>query len=284
MADLPITSNPGVRIIAPPKFSLGAIVRQISASRGYLDLLLTLSLHRIKVRYKQSALGFAWAIIQPMALMLIYTLIFSVVTKMPSNEQAYPVFVFCALLPWTFFNTALTAASNSLVSHQYLITKVYFPREILPLTYVIAALFDFLIALVILALMMGWYRVVPTAQIFWAIPVMAVAVVFTLGLSILLAAVQVSFRDIGLALPLALQVWMFASPVVYPLSAVPEAYRGWYVLNPMAGVIENFRRVVLQGVEPDWHSLTVAAAMTAVLFPAAYAYFKHREATMADVI
>lgn len=284
MADLPVTSSPGVRIIAPPKFSPGAIVRQLLASRGYWDLLLTLSLHRIKVRYKQSALGFAWAIIQPMALMLIYTLIFSVVTKMPSNDQAYPVFVFCALLPWTFFNTALTAAANSLVSHQYLITKVYFPREILPLTYVIAAFFDFLIALAILALMMGWYRVVPTAQIFWAIPVMAVAAVFTLGLSILLAAVQVSFRDIGLALPLALQVWMFASPVVYPLSAVPEAYRGWYVLNPMVGVVENFRRVVLQGIEPDWRSLAVAAGMTAVLFPAAYGYFKHREATMADVI
>jgi len=155
MTNPPSTYSPGVRIIAPPKFSLGAVAGQIAAGRGYVDLLLTLSLHRVKVRYKQSALGFAWAVIQPLALMLIYTLIFSVVTRMPSNDQAYPVFVFCALLPWTFFNTALTSASNSLVSHQYLITKVYFPREILPLTYVIAALFDLGIASVILAAMMG---------------------------------------------------------------------------------------------------------------------------------
>jgi len=241
-------------------------------------------MHRVKVRYKQSVLGIAWAILQPLALMAIYTVIFSVVTKMPSNNQAYPVFVFSALLPWVFFSGALTNAANSLVSNQYLITKVYFPRDILPLTYVIAALFDFLVAAGILALMMIWYNLWPTAQALWVIPVMMIAVVFTLGLSLLLAALQVSFRDIGLALPLVMQLWMFASPVVYPLSSVPAPYRGWYLLNPMAGVIENFRRTLLQGLPPDWSSLAPACWITLALFPLAYGYFNYREATMADVI
>ena len=221
---------------------------------------------------------------QPLALMLIYTVIFSVVTKMPGAGEAYPVFVFAALLPWLFFSTALTSASNSLVSHQYLITKVYFPREILPITYLIAAFFDFLIASVLLGIMMAWYRIWPNEQALWVVLVMSVAVLFTLGLSLLLAALQVSFRDIGLALPLLLQIWMFACPVVYPLSAVPAQYRSFYLLNPMAGVIENFRRTVLEGLPPDWASLSAACWVTVVLFPLAYGYFKYREATMADVI
>lgn len=273
-----------VRVIRPPSFSPAGIVRHFWDSRKYLDLLLTLSLHRVKVRYKQSILGISWAILQPVALMFIYTVIFSMVTKMPSNNQAYPVFVFSALLPWIFFNGALTTASNSLVAHNYLITKVYFPRDVLPLTYIIAAFFDFLISLVILGLMMMWYSIVPTVYALWAIPVMLVAVLFTLGLSLLLSSLQVSFRDIGLALPLVMQIWMFASPVVYPLSSVPTAYRSLYVLNPMVGVIENFRRTLLQGEPPDWDSFGVACAVTLVLFPIAYAYFKYREATMADVI
>ena len=273
-----------VRVIGPAALSPLGILRHLWDIPRYFDLLLTLSLHRIKVRYKQSILGLSWALMQPLALMLIYTVIFSVVTKMPGAGEAYPVFVFAALLPWLFFSTALTSASNSLVSHQYLITKVYFPREILPITYLIAAFFDFLIASVLLGIMMAWYRIWPNEQALWVVLVMGVAVLFTLGLSLLLAALQVSFRDIGLALPLVLQIWMFGCPVVYPLSAVPAQYRGLYVLNPMVGVIENFRRTVLQGLPPDWASLSVACWVTVLLFPLAYGYFKYREATMADVI
>jgi lipopolysaccharide transport system permease protein len=284
MGEFSISPPRSVRVLGPPSFSPLGILRRLWESPRYFDLLLTLSLHRIKVRYKQSVLGLAWALMQPLALMLIYTVIFSVVTKMPGAGQAYPVFVFASLLPWLFFSTALTGAANSLVAHQYLIAKVYFPREILPITYVIASFFDFLVASALLGLLMAWYRVWPTWQLLWVAPVMGVAVVFALGLSLLLAALQVSFRDIGLALPLALQIWMFACPVVYPLSAVPAAYRSWYLLNPMAGIVENFRRTVLQGLPPDWGSLGVACWMTAILFPIAYAYFKYREATMADVI
>lgn len=277
------TSYP-VRILRPPTFSPWRLFSQLAVLVQYWDLLLTLSLHRIKVRYKQSALGWGWALAQPVALMLIYTVIFSVVTRMPSEGAPYSVFVFAALLPWTFFSTAMNSASNSLVAHNYLITKVYFPREILPLTYLVVALFDFLAAGAVLAAMMVYHGIVPTVHILWVVPIMAVALIFVLGLALLFSAVQVSFRDIGLALPLLLQVWTFASPVVYPLSAVPERYRTWYLLNPMAGVVENFRRVVLQGTAPDLHSLGIAAGISALLLPLAYGYFKHRESTIADTI
>ena len=278
------TSDTAVRIIRPPDFSPLRIVRQLWQLADYWDLLLTLSLHRVKVRYSQSALGLGWALAQPVALMLIYTVIFSVVTRMPSEGVPYAVFVFAALLPWTLFATAMGSASNSLVSHNYLITKVYFPREILPLTYLVVAFFDFLVASSVLAILMVWYKIVPSVQIFWAIPTIIVALVFVLGLSLALSSLQVNFRDIGLAIPLLLQIWMFATPVVYPLTAVPEKYRMWYICNPMVGVVENFRRAVLQGLPPDMPSLAVGAGVSAVLLPLAFAFFKHREATIADVI
>lgn len=285
MASSPTAANSyPVRILRPPAFSPWRVFLQLAVLAQYWDLLLTLSLHRIKVRYKQSALGWGWAVAQPVALMLVYTVIFSMVTRMPSEGTPYSVFVFAALLPWTFFSTAVNSASNSLVAHNHLITKVYFPREILPLTYLVVALFDFLAASAVLAAMMAYHGIVPTFHILWVIPVMAIALIFVLGMALLLSAVQVSFRDIGLALPLLLQVWTFASPVVYPLSAVPERYRAWYLLNPMAGVVENFRRVVLQGTAPDLHSLGIAAAISALLLPLAYGYFKHRESTIADTI
>jgi lipopolysaccharide transport system permease protein len=279
------TSGPNaVRIIRPPDFSPSRLARQLWQLADYWDLLLTLSLHRIKVRYSQSALGIGWALAQPMALMLIYTLIFSVVSRMPSEGVPYAVFVFAALLPWTFFSTALGSASNSLVSHNYLITKVYFPREILPLTYVIAALFDLIVAGVVMMAMMVWYQIVPNVQILWAIPAIVVGVVFVLGLALALSTIQVSFRDVGLAIPLVLQIWMFATPVVYPLSAVPARFRPFYLCNPMVGVVETFRRAVLQGLPPNFESLAAAAAISAIVLPAAFAFFKYREATLADVI
>jgi lipopolysaccharide transport system permease protein len=279
-----LQSSYPVRTIGPPAFSPWRLILQLGVLAQYWDLLVTLSVHRIKVRYKQSALGWGWALAQPVALMLIYTVIFSVVTRMPSDGTPYAVFVFAALLPWTFFATAMGSASNSLVSHSYLITKVYFPREILPLTYLAVALFDFLIAGTVLAAMMFWYGIVPSIQILWAIPAMGVAVVFVLGLSLALSSIQVTFRDIGLAIPLLLQIWMFATPVVYPLSAVPGKYRLWYICNPMVGVVETFRRAVLQGQGPDMTALGTGAAVSLVLLPIAFGFFKYREATIADVI
>jgi len=272
------------KIIRPPAFSFSSIARGLRDLAAYTDLLITLSMHRVRVRYKQSALGLAWAVLQPLALMFIYTIIFSVFTRVPTKGTPYPVFVFCALLPWTFFATSLSNTATSLVGHTQLITKVYFPREILPITYVVAAIFDFLVATAILAALMAYYAVPFTLTALYAIPAMLVAIALAMALGLLLAAIQVRFRDIGLAMPLLLQIWMFASPVVYPLSSVPARFRAWYDLNPMVGVVDSFRRSLLENAAPDPGLLGQSAAITAVLLPLSYMFFKHREATMADLI
>jgi lipopolysaccharide transport system permease protein len=279
-----VIANRPIRIIRPPSFSPLNLLRDFRGLWQYRDLFYTLSLHRIKVRYKQSALGLAWAILQPLSLMLIYTVIFSVIAKVPSEGVPYSVFAYAALLPWTFFSSSLTNATQGLVSHSQLVTKVYFAREILPLTYVSAALFDFAVATTFLIALFFYYGVHLTVYALYAIPIMILLTALATMFSLFLSAVQVWFRDIGVAMPLLLQLWMFATPVVYPLSAVPQRFRGWYVLNPLVGVIENFRRVVLQGVEPDYQSLAVSAIVAAILLPLTYLYFKRVEATMADVI
>lgn len=273
-----------IRIIRPVSFSPLDLVRELRELWQYRDLFYTLTVHRIKVRYKQSVLGLAWAILQPLSLMLIYTVIFSMIAKVPSEGAPYAVFAYAALLPWTFFSSSLTNATQGLVSHSQLVTKVYFAREILPLTYVSAALFDFAVASTFLIALFFYYGVGLTAYAFLAIPIMILLAAIATAFSLFLSAMQVRFRDIGVAMPLLLQLWMFSTPVVYPLSAVPQRFRGLYVLNPLVGVIENFRRVVLQGVEPDYQSLAISAVVAAVLLPLAYLYFKRIEATMADVI
>jgi len=279
-----VIANRPIRIIRPPSFSPLNLLRDFRGLWQYRDLFYTLSLHRIKVRYKQSALGLAWAILQPLSLMLIYTVIFSVIAKVPSENVPYAVFAFAALLPWTFFSSTLTNATQGLVSHSQLVTKVYFAREILPLTYVSAALFDFAVASTFLLALFVYYGVRLTLYAFWAIPILVLLTMLATAFSLVFSVIQVRFRDVGVAMPLLLQIWMFASPVVYPLSAVPVRFRGWYALNPLVGVIENFRRVVLQGVPPDYYSLSIAAVIAVVVLPVAYLYFKKVEATMADII
>lgn len=277
-------ANRQIRIIRPPSFSPLNLLRELRGLWQYRDLFYTLTLHRIKVRYKQSLLGIAWAVLQPLSLMLIYTVIFSVIARVPSEGVPYAVFAYAALLPWTFFSSALTNATMGLVNHSALVTKVYFPREIVPLTYVSAAVFDFCIASIFLIALFVYYRVTLTVYALWAIPILVLLTMLATALSLIFSVIQVRFRDVGVAMPLLLQLWMFASPVVYPLSAVPQRWRGLYVLNPMVGVIENFRRAVLQGVEPDFQSLAVSAVIAVVLLPIAYLYFKRVEATMADII
>jgi lipopolysaccharide transport system permease protein len=273
-----------IRKLGPPAFSAFAVVPQLGELWCYRDLLWTLSIHRVKVRYKQSALGVAWALLQPLSLMLIYTVIFSVVAKMPSEGAPYAVFAYSALLPWTCFSTALTNATNGLVSHQQLVTKVYFPREILPLTYVFASVFDLLIASTVLAALLAYYHVALTWHLLYVVPIVLLLVAFSTSVSLVFSATQVRFRDIGMAMPLLLQLWMFVSPVVYPLSSVPQKFRFLYLVNPMAGIIESFRRVVVQGSPPDWSILATALVITGILLPTSYMYFKRVDSTVADVI
>ena len=271
-------------IIRPPSLMRADVVGDLARLIEYRDLLYTLSAHRIKVRYKQTALGISWALLQPLAIMLLFTLVFSFIVRMPSEGLPYALFAYAAVLPWTYFSTALSNGSNGLVSNSQLITKVYFPREILPLTYVIAALFDFAIASSVLVALMIHYKVSLTANAFYAIPIIFVLTLFVCAATLLLSALEVRFRDIGIAMPLLLQVWMFATPVAYPLSAVPDQLRPLYLLNPMVGIIENFRRVVLYGRPPDNSSLAVSGLIAIVLLVASYICFKRVEATMADII
>ena len=269
---------PSLARVAP----LAALARLVQAR----DLLVTLSTHRVKVRYKQSRLGILWAVVQPMAMMVVFTLMFAFLRTAPSGEVPFPLFAYAALIPWTMFSTGLTSAATALTAHAALLTKVWFPREILPLTYVAAALVDMSIASVVLVGLLAWYRVPVTATALWVIPSVVVLIGLVIGLGLLLSALQVHSRDVGLAMPVLVQVWLFATPVLYPLSAVksrlPPAVYNVYLLNPMAGIVDGFRRALVLHLTPDLHALAVSAGVVVLLLPTAYVYFKYAELTMAD--
>ena len=216
--------------------------------------------------------------------MLIFTFIFSAIARMPSDGAPYALFAYAALLPWNYFSAGVANGTNSLASNAQFVTKVYFPREILPITYVVAALFDFAVASTLLVGLMMYYRVSPTLNALYALPIILVLTCFSLAMSFLFSATQVRFRDIGVAVPLLLQVWLFATPVIYPLSAVPAQWRSLYVLNPMVGIIESFRQVIIMGIPPDTNSLMISAVISFILLFGSYIYFKLVESTMADFV
>ena len=268
--------------IRPRSLSGINLLTSLAKLAQYKDLIWTLSVHRVKVRYKQSLLGVMWAILQPLAVMLIFTFVFSIIARMPSEGAPYAIFAYTALLPWNYFSSGVANATNSLTSHAQFVTKVYFPREILPITYVAAALFDFLVASTLLIGLMIYYRVPLTMNVLYVVPIIALLSCFALAMSLFFSATQVRFRDLGVAVPLLLQVWLFATPVIYPLSAVPQRLRSIYMLNPMVGIIESFRQVILKGTAPEMGSLLFAAVIAIILLVFSYLYFKWVEATMAD--
>ncbi|HVL69019.1 MAG TPA: ABC transporter permease [Vicinamibacterales bacterium] len=271
-------------IIRPADSAWSNIAAHLRRLSDYADLLRTLSIHRINVRYRQTLLGVAWAVLQPLLMMTIFAVVFSKLARIPSEGAPYALFAYTALLPWTFFSTAVTNATASLVNHTQLITKVYFPREILPLTYVVAALFDFTIGLVALAALMTWFQVPITLAVLHLVPVVALLGAWILAVSLLTSAAQVRWRDVGVAMPVLVQIGMFVSPVIYPLGVVPEAWRTLYLLNPMAGIINSFRDVLLRSQQPDPVPLAFAIAVTTITLPLAYLIFKRAEATMADIV
>ena len=273
-----------VKVIHPPAFSIGTISTGLRTLVQYSDLLYTLSLFRLSVRYKQSALGWMWAALQPLALMGIYTIIFTRVTTVRTGGVPYPVFVFSALLPWIFFSGTIASAVNGLVLHPNLLTKMYFPREIIPLSYMVASLADFCIASTILGGLMVYYKVPLTWHLLYAIPIVVILAGFAAAIALFFSAVQVRFRDVGLAMPFLLQVWMFTVPVVYSLQSVPQRFRSLYLLDPVAGLIEGFRLVVIHGAAPGFRTMALSGAVTIVSLPLAYAFFKSSESTMADLI
>lgn len=275
--------NTAVRVLGPPEWRLSTALLQIRRLSDYWDLLVVLSRHRISVRYKQSLLGGLWALLQPLAMMLVFTLVFARLARVPSDGFPYALFAYAGILPWTFFAGAVSTGTASLVSHAQLVTKVYFPREILPLSYVVAAAVDLLIGSLTLGALVLFFDVRVTSTLLMAAPIVIALGVLGLACALVLSAVQVRFRDVGVALPIGLQLLMFASPVLYPLHLVPSTWRHLYLLNPLAGLIDGFRRSVL-GLPVDATALAVAALITAAALPAAYLVFKHAEVTVADVI
>lgn len=277
---LPIDAVPVV-LIQPGKgwlsFDLGALYR-------YRELLYFLVWRDVLVRYKQAAIGVAWVVLQPLLTMVIFTVIFGHFAKLPSDNLPYPIFAYTALLPWNYFAQAIGRSGTSLVSNSNLISKVYFPRLIIPISGALAPLVDFVISFVILLGMMVWYGITPTWGVL-ALPLFTVlAVVTAVAISLYLAALNVKYRDVGHAIPFLVQFWMYASPVVYSTSIIPEKWRLLYSLNPMVGVIEGFRWALLGKAQPDFVLMAMSAVVVALLLLGGLVYFKRTERIFADVI
>lgn len=238
----------------------------------------------IKVRYKQTALGAAWAIVQPLCAMIVFSVFFGRLAKIPSDGVPYPVFAFCGLLPWQLFAQALSEASGSIVANERLVTKVYFPRLAVPLASVCAALVDFAIALLMLMALMAWYRIVPSAAIVVFPAFVALAVTTALGAGLWLAALNVQYRDVRYTLAFLVQLWLFATPVAYPSSIVPAPWRPLYGLNPMVGVVEGFRWALVGAPMPPLPMLLVSVLVTLGVFAGGAMYFRRMERSFADIV
>ncbi|GAB4504856.1 MAG: ABC transporter permease [Anaerolineales bacterium] len=251
----------------------------------YRELVFFMVWRDIKVRYKQTLLGMAWAVIQPVMTMLVFTFLFGKVAKLPTEGIPYPVFSFTALLPWGLFVTALNQGSRSLVAHNNMVTKIYFPRLILPMSAVFAGLVDFAIAFIILVGLMFYYRVTPDWNIVWTLPLfLLLAIVTALGVALWLSAINVQYRDVNHALPFLTQFWLFLTPVAYSASIISEKWRLVYSLNPMAGVVNGFRWALLGvGNGPDL-SLWISVAISGLILISGLFYFRSMEKTFADMI
>ncbi len=276
----PIPDSP-VTIIRP---SRGWISLNLRDLWEYRELLYFLTWRDIKVRYKQTVLGAAWAIIQPFFTMVVFSLFFGKLARVPSDDIPYPIFSYAALVPWMFFANGLSQSSTSLVASANLIRKVYFPRLVIPISAVISGGVDFVLAFVVLLGMMLFYGIVPTWNMVWLPLLLLLALVTSLGVGLWLTAMNVQFRDVRYAVPFLVQAWMFATPIAYPSSLLDEPWRTLYGINPMAGVVEGFRWALL-GTETAPGPIVIVSALVAVglLISGAF-YFRRMEKTFADVV
>ena len=268
-------------IIAP---SHGWVSLKLGEIWAYRELLYFLVWRDIKVRYKQTALGAAWAVIQPLFTMIVFSLFFGKLAKVPSDGIPYPIFAFTALVPWTFFATGLNMSSNSLVGSANLVQKVYFPRLIIPVATVLSGLVDLAIAMLVLFALMAWYRIAPTWNAVWLLPFVLLALITSLGVGLWLSAMNVKYRDVRYLVPFLAQLWMYATPVAYPSSLLHEPWHTAFGINPMAGVVEGFRWALL-GVNTQPGLMILASMGAAVLLLVSGAfYFRRMEKTFADVV
>lgn len=249
----------------------------------YKDLLYFLTIRGIKARYAQSVLGVGWAIIQPLFTTLVFTVVFGNLAQISSDGVPYAIFSFAAMAPWTYFSSTLTEASNSLVTNANMITKVYFPRLVLPLSAALSKLLDFAISLIILAGFMVYFRFPPTLGILVLPLLVGILLMASLGIGMILSAMAVQYRDVKHAVTFVVQLLMYAAPVVYPTSNVPESWRFWYSLNPMVGVIEGFRAALLGAQPMPWDYIATGGAVALALFVFSLFYFRRMEKIFADV-
>ncbi|MBI3596526.1 MAG: ABC transporter permease [Nitrospirae bacterium] len=260
------------------------MIEKIRELLKYRELLLSITVREIKVRYKQSVLGIFWSILQPLLMMMVFTIVFSRFAKIPSDGIPYPLFSYTALLPWTFFATSLSFAIPSLVSNANLLSKIYFPREIFPIASILAASVDFCIAAVIFIALLVFYDVTLTVYAFYVIPILLIQVLLTLAVALFSSALNVFYRDVKYALPFFIQLWMYLSPVIYPLSSVPDGFKSLYMLNPMAPIIGGYRKVLVLGASPDLYYLGISAFISLITLFLSYKYFKIVELSFADKI
>jgi len=289
-----IERRPGVATSIPSSVGDVPVIR-IEPSKGwvslklrelweYRELLYFLIWRDVKVRYKQTVLGAAWAIIQPFFTMVVFSLFFGRLAKMPSDNIPYPIFSYAALVPWTFFANGLNQASSGMVSHANLITKIYFPRLAIPIARVLAGGVDFVLAFIVLLGMMLVYGVVPTINVLWLPLFLLLALTTSLGTALWLSAMNVQFRDVGYTVPFVIQFWMFATPIAYPSSLLSEPWRTLYGLNPMAGVVEGFRWALLGTDTAPGPIIVVSSLVALTLLVSGAFYFRRMERTFADVV
>lgn len=276
-----LTTQPPVLIIGP---SRGWVRLKLRELWEYRELIYFLVWRDVKVRYKQTVLGALWAIIQPLFSMVVFTVVFGRLAKMPSDGIPYPLFSYSALLPWNYFAQGLSSSSDSLVGSANLIRKVYFPRLVIPIAAVCGGVVDFLIAFSVLLLMMAWFGVAPTANVVWLPLFLMLALVTALGVGLWLSALNVQYRDVRYTVPFLVQFWMYTTPIVYPSSLLPEPWKTLYGLNPMAGVVEGFRWALLGVKTPPGPMLGLSAAAAALLLISGAYFFRRMEKNFADIV
>lgn len=251
---------------------------------GFRELLYFFVLREIKAKYKQAVLGVAWAFLQPLVLIGVFTVVFSYFARLPSDGVPYAVFACCALLPWQFFAGVLNSGTGCLLSHKGLVQKVYFPREIILFAVVASAMVDFAIGGIIVWGLLWFYGIQLTVQSLLIVPVFAIQVCLVVGIILILSPLNIFYRDVGLLLPLVIQIWMYATPIIYPISLVPERLRLFYALNPMAGIIDAYRKILLQGTSPELTYLFISTTVSCVTLVVGVRYFRRVEFKVADVL
>lgn len=274
-------SSETTKIIRPKH---GAVSIDFKELWRYRELFWFLALRDILIRYKQAVIGVSWSILQPLLTMVVFSLIFGQLAKLPSDGLPYPILIFTALLPWQFFSRSMSASSQSIVGSAAIISKVYFPRLIIPSSAVISGVIDFCISFVILIGMMIWYRIVPAANIVYIPFFLLLAFTAALGVGLWLSALNVEFRDVSYVVPFLVQAGQYVSPVAYSSSVIPEKWKLLYSLNPMVGVIDGFRWCILGTVMPNWTGIALSAVSVFVLFVGGLFYFRKMEMTFADII